>query len=294
MHRNNKRDLQVLKFLWKFKIATTAMLYERYFSNVSHRTAYDCIKRLQREKLISLKTTTKGTCPVWELSKNGLEEIRNEIPELTSKVTKSENHVHDLICNSIHLGPTINKSNKGISCITEQMLRSVDESILPDIIPLSKEHRPDGFWILPYGDKIKLMALEVELVQKSKKRYSDLSYYYGDFSRSTKCIWIVKSKSMATTIIRCLYKTKPEYYIHNFILLKDIFKYGWLAPIFLGPNKDSNILELVNANNPHKLPTDSSHMFIKYLLDNRLSYENHSILSPEKLRSRIDCIGVSL
>lgn len=88
MNRNNKRDLQVLKFLWKYKVATTAMLYERYFSNVTHRTAYDCIRRLKKEKLISIKTTTKGLCPVWELTKKGLEEIKNDIPDLTCKVAK--------------------------------------------------------------------------------------------------------------------------------------------------------------------------------------------------------------
>lgn len=294
MNRNNKRDLQVLRFLWKYKVATTAMLYERYFSNISHRTAYDCIKRLQKEKLISIKMTTKGLCPVWELTKKGLEEIKNEIPELACKVAKSENHVHDLICNSIHLGPTINNPNKGISFVTEQMLRSVDESILPEIVPSSKEHRPDGFWIFPNSENIKIMALEVELNQKSKKRYEDLTYYYGDFARHARCIWVVKSKVTASTILSSLYKTRPEYYIHNFILLKDILKLGWLAPIFLGPNKSSNIHELVNSNTPHKLPTDSSRMFIKYLLDNRLSYENHSVLSEKQLFSRANSIGVSL
>jgi hypothetical protein len=294
MNRNNKRDLQVLKFLWKFKVATTAMLYERYFSNISHRTAYDCIKRLQKEKLISIKTTTKGLCPVWELTKVGLKEIENEIPELLCKVAKSENHVHDLICNSIHLGPTINNSNEGIICVTEQMLRSVDVSILPEIIPSSKEHRPDGFWILPGGEEIKLMALEVELNQKSKKRYEELIYYYGEFPSDTRCLWIVKSKVTASTILSSLYKTRPRYYIHNFILLKDILKMGWLAPIFLGPNKKSNIHELINSNTPHKLLTDSSRMFIKYLLDNRLSYENHSVLSEKQLFSRVNSIGVSL
>lgn len=251
-------------------------------------------KKTQKEKLISIKTTTKGLCPVWELTKKGLEEIKNEIPELTCKVAKSENHVHDLICNSIHLGPTVNMPNKGISCVTEQMLRSVDESILPEIIPSSKEHRPDGFWLLPYGKNIKLMALEVELNQKSKKRYEDLTYYYGDFASDTRCIWIVRSKITASTILSSLYKTRPEYYIHNFILLKDILKLGWLAPIFLGPNKESNIHELINSNTPHKLLTDSSRMFIKYLLDNRLSYENHSVLSEAQLFSRTNSIGVSL
>lgn len=49
MNRNNKRDLQVLRFLWKYKVATTAMLYERYFSNITHRTAYDCIRRLKKK-----------------------------------------------------------------------------------------------------------------------------------------------------------------------------------------------------------------------------------------------------
>lgn len=184
--------------------------------------------------------------------------------------------------------------NKGISCVTEQMLRSVDESILPEIIPSSKEHRPDGFWVLPYGKNIKLIALEVELNQKSKKRYEDLTYYYGDFASDTRCIWVVKSKVTASTILSSLYKTRPEYYIHNFILLKDVLKFGWLAPIFLGPNKKSNIHELINSNTPHELLTDSSRMFIKYLLDNRLSYENHSVLSEAQLFSRTNSIGVSL
>lgn len=294
MIRNNKRDLQVLRFLWKFKVATTAMLYERYFTNVSHRTAYDRIKRLQKEKLICIKTTSTGQCPVWELTRKGLSEIKNVLPPLINKVVKSENHVHDLICSSIHLGPNINNNSSEIIHVTEQMLRSMNGENLPDIIPPSKEHRPDGFWVLPYGKKINLLALEVELVQKTKRRYEDLSHYYGNFDQKSKCLWVVKRKSTANTILRSLYKTRPDFYIHNFILLKDILKIGWSAPIFLGPNKNSTILNLINENIQHKLLTDHSHMFIKYLLDNRLSYENHSILSESQLSSRIDCMGVSL
>ena len=79
--KNNRRDLLILKFLWEYKVATSAMIIERYFPNTKPRTAYNCLMRLKHKKLIITKVTSRGTFPVWELTKEGLKEIRNYIPK---------------------------------------------------------------------------------------------------------------------------------------------------------------------------------------------------------------------
>ena len=291
---NKQRDLLVLKFLWEFKVATTAMLYERFFSDVKHRTAYNCLLRLKKQKLIGIRTTQNGICPVWELTKMGLKEVVNLIPPLSSKVTSSENHVHDLLVTSIHLGPFIKGAPKDLEFISEQKLRSVDNSLLPHYVFSPKEHRPDGYWYIQDSKKLRLMALEVELHQKAKKLYEEVSFFYSDFKESDRCIWIVKKQSVARTILRSMYKTRPDYYIHNFLLLKDILKLGWNAPIIIGPDKFDTLYSLFDQSLQSNDRPSPDHMFIKYLLDNRLSYENHSVLEMKELFSRVNCIGVSL
>ncbi len=290
--KNNRRDLLILKFLWEYKVATSAMIIERYFPSTKPRTAYNCLMRLKRKKLITTKVTNRGTFPVWELTKDGLKEIRNYIPSLESKVTSSENHIHDIIVTSMHLGPFIQKAPSDLKIITEQRLRCQELTTLPEEIPSPKEHRPDGYWLFNKGNQHNIFALEVELNQKAKRWYEDLAYFYGDFKKNDRCIWVVRKASTAKTILRCLYKTRPEYYIHNFVLLKDIIKKGWTAEFFLGPNQDETILEVFKQNTQYISNTLPVNVFQKYLIDNRLSYEIHSTLTDSEIKSRINSMEI--
>ena len=291
---SQERDILILKFLWEYKVATSAMIMERYFPNVTSRTAYNCLQRLRKNKLITVRTTKYGTWPVWEITRTGLKEIIQLLPPLESKVTSSENPIHDLLVSSIHLGPFIKRFPNDITFITEQRLRSVEPSILPKEIPSPKEHRPDGYWIFNSDKSSKIFSLEVELVQKSKKRYETLSFFYGDFKRTDRCIWVVTRKSTAKTILRTLYKSRPEYYVHNFVLLKDILRFGWSARIFLGPEKEQSLLKLFSGCSQYINSTMPVNVFPKYILDNRLSYQIHSILSESEILKRIDSMGISV
>lgn len=265
----------ILLFLWQHKLATTAMLYERYMSEIKPRTAYNYLMMLQKKKLIIKRTDEYGNDPLWMLTKLGLEEISLNLPELEQKYLKSECRRHDLICTSAILGDFIKKIPKDLEIITEQVLRSCFREQWPDCIPNPKEHRPDGYWIFNNDNPLNLMALEVELSQKKKARYEDYKYFYEQFPQDQKCLWIVKSKSLASTIIRCLYPTRPDYYIHNFVLLKDFLDKGWQANIFLGPNKHVTIHNLICTHLQYIDSNSTVPMFTNYLKDTRLTYGIH-------------------
>ena len=50
----SERDLRVLKFIWRFKVATTAQLYHAFFSDIRFNSAYNILQRLRRNGLIYL------------------------------------------------------------------------------------------------------------------------------------------------------------------------------------------------------------------------------------------------
>lgn len=120
-----------------------------------------------------------------------------------------------------------------------------------------------------------MMALEVELSQKKKSRNVDYRYFYETFPRGERCLWIVKSKTLAATILRCLYPTRPEFYIHNFVLIKDFLDQGWEAKICLDPDREKSIRNLFYTHLEYIDSKSTVPMFTNYLKDTRLTYGIH-------------------
>lgn len=266
------RHKKILCFLWKYKLATTAILYEKFYSDIKPKSAYESLQRLRRMKLIKIKYNTDGKLPLWELDKNGLKCIINEIPALRNKVLSSESREHDFLCMAIQQGLFIKEEANDIKLISEQQLRSLDESQLPIYIPSPEKHRPDGYWYFENGHHIKLMALEVELNQKSKTIYESYSYFYGKFKKNERCLWIVKSEAIINTVLQSLYKSRPEYYVHNFIFVDDLIKNGWDSVIFAGPERKQKLSSLFIENSMESAWKSCGIIHKQLLLDTSLTY----------------------
>lgn len=292
MSKQVKRDLEVLSFLWKYKVATTAMIHTNIFFDISVRTAYNILLRLRRKKIIATRTDEFGKQPVWTLESKGFKVVKDYLPELRTEGFRSDNKNHDLICTSIHLGEYIRVPAEDVNLITEQMLRSYHQEFLPEYIPNVEEHRPDGYWYFKNGNTIKLMSLEVELSQKSFKRYEAYASFYDEFSSRDRCLWVVKTKSHAKKILRAMYKEKPEYMVHNFVLLKDMFDNGWSSTVFAGPEKSKLVSSLFYENSQYEVETNSELLYNNLLLDNRLTYQLYSKKPLQTFAEKVDSIGI--
>lgn len=269
----SRRDVGIVLFLWEHKVATTAMLYQKFFSDIKQRTAYNVLLKLRKKKLIAVRTNDYGENPLWTLEKKGLNYVIGLLPELKTKAYLSENKEHDLFCTSILLGEFLKKIPDDIKITSEQRLRTFHPEFLHSSVYDPEVHRPDGYWHFENGSKIKSMALEVEINQKSKKRYRGYSYFYEEFAEDERCLWIVKSPKHAITIIKSMYEYQPEYQIHNFVLLKDIVENNWSCKIIRGPEKGQALSNLfyqrghnIDSNGPVRLFTD-------FLKERRLTYQ---------------------
>ena len=176
-----KRDIQVLLFLWKFKVSTTAILHKVFFPSIEYKTAYNVLLRLKQKSLICINVDQDGENYVWALTKKGFDIVKSYLPELRANCFKSESKEHDLLASIIQLGEIYKDNPEDIKIITEQALSSYDLEFLPNWIPNVNEHIPDGYWYLPLGNEIKLISLEVEISNKSRTRYKGYASFYEEF-----------------------------------------------------------------------------------------------------------------
>lgn len=276
-HYLTERDRFILEFLWKFKVATTAMLYHKFFEEVKPRTAYNTLQRLNRLAFISIRTDEYGKNHLWTLEKKGFEVVKHNLPELVAEYFKSDCKEHDLIVASLQLGEFLKEAPSDVEFVTDQELKSYHPEFIPSIIPNQEHyHRSDGYWIFKNGKNLELISLEVEITQKSRVRYGKYKFTYQRFPVNHRVLWVVKTSNHAARILQSMYKYEPEYKVHSFIYLKDFYKYGWKAKIFAGVDREQSILDLISINSQHIASTKRVECFQNYLLDRRLSYGIHT------------------
>ena len=275
-HYLSDRDRDILNFLWKYKVATTAMLYHKFFESVACRTAYYVLQRLRKYGYVQVRTNEYGQSPLWTLEKKGFLVVRYDLPELRAEGFKSENREHDFLCSALQLGDFLKKAPEDLEITTEQELRTYHPEFLPSYIPNVEWHRPDGYWYFKNGKNIKLISLEVELNQKYRGYYGGYSIFYDAFPREHRVLWIVKTIHQAKRILESMYEYEPEYKIHNFILLKDFYKNGWNTKIRGVVDDGKTILNLMEENCQEIADKTGISCFPTYMTDRRLSYQIYS------------------
>ena len=118
---------------------------------------------------------------------------------------------------------------------SEQQLRCIHPDVLPDWIPRSRLHRPDGYWLIPDESSGRLVALEVELSQKRYEQYEVTRNFYNRENSISGVLWVVGVKSLASKILVRFQESGFRFRnIHSFVALDDFLNHGWDSEIFLG------------------------------------------------------------
>ncbi len=283
-HRINQRDLRIILFLWKFRVATTAMLHQKFFSDTTSRNAYNTLLKLRGHSYIATRTDEYGKDPLWSIDRKGLELIKEYIPETKSNNLKLKNKEKDLLCSGILQGEFLKEIPEEVELITEQMLTVYQNGLLPKYIPDMTEHTPKGYWCFKNENKNRLVSLEIEVTRMSKLHYLDSSYFYKDFSENSRVFWVVKDSTQVKDILFLMYEACPKYKVHNFVLLKDIYKNGWHAEIIGGMDKNKILRDVLLQNSLSTAGLTLVKCFQDYMLDRRLTYRNHS-QSPSRQKT---------
>jgi hypothetical protein len=232
-----ERDGQLLRFLWRWKLVTTAALIEKHFGNITPQTGYNRILRLRDARFIERITIDQGDRYVWTLAAKGFAFVQPNLPELKSEGYKSEALEHDFYVSAFHLGEWL-KSEPEDALFSEQQLRCFLLEQYPSWVPNTDLHRSDGYWSVPLKDKMVTVSLEVELTQKNGTRYEILAKFYERDTQVFRIVWLVKTLGLANSIQEKMRQAVGDKcLIHDFVVLEDFLSRGWQAPVCLGFEK---------------------------------------------------------
>jgi len=286
------RDLRVLEFLWRWKLASTSAIGAKFF-NLNLKNAYNRLNDLERAEVVEIRSDEKLKRFAWAITQKGFKAIRDELPALREEGFRSEHIHHDFLVTAFHLGDWLVSIPEGAKLFSEQQLRRLLIDDYPAWIPKTEIHRPDGYWGLPGSDKIVPVALEVEIHRKGPASYEVLGEFYSDQNEIFRVIWLVPSVAAARRIQSKFRQTTTiRNNIHNFILIPNFVNHGWLCPIVLGPETGKTLSDFLHSV-PGEKPVKRGETFTaQHLLNTKKSFVRsrhlHEIQkSPKALLSTV-------
>lgn len=237
-----QRDVEILNYLWKWKILSSQSIARKFFSGISLERAHERLRHLEEVKFIESVQVQKKKY-AWQLAKKGYNYIRMHMGEEAHHGYRSEYPYHDYLATAFHLGEWLCGDLDSEVIYTEQELRCKPDELYPEWIPQTILHRPDGYSKIIQDGKQTVFAFEVELSLKAKKRYEKLIYFYERDTRIDHILWLVGTKGMIASLRRVFERYNASRFLkHNFLLLEDFLKTGWQTPILEG-NLSGNTLQ---------------------------------------------------
>lgn len=226
------RDFQILKYLWRWKLASTASVHEAINKIASQYSTYKILDKLERSGFITSQFDWQDQFNVWFLTSKGFYVIKKNYEDLAEDGFLSENHNHDRLVQAFHFGEWVSFQSPQVIFWTEQEMRRFDVSDYPDWVPKSKEHRPDGYTRIIGDKKQWTLAFEVELSTKRMARYESAMQFYKHARQINRVYWLIADNYTKEQILRAKACVNDESFnYHVFVDLSDFKKNGWDAVI---------------------------------------------------------------
>lgn len=248
--RSNRKlstsDIQVLDFLWTWKVASPQILRLVAFANKSDWWVYKAIRQLIAEKyIVPLPRGKYLNQEVLTLTELGFEVVLMDRDDIKEYRYKPHAPAHDYFATCLQLGD-LWLSNYSKVFFTEQMLASLRANNFPKGYANPEGHLPDGITHLRNGLKSIAVGYEVDLNLKENDRYLDTIRYYEDLPDVSVVIWLVRNDWIAERILKIIYSSsydnrKKQY---CFVRLDDFKNQIWDAKVFTGSNAGINILKI--------------------------------------------------
>lgn len=255
------RDINVLKFLWRWKISSTAIIQLMLFPQSKPRSTYNKLNRLRKAGFLNLYFLLGGELKLWGINKKAFKEIEIELPVVESKFLRSESPYHDFQTHLVHLGLFKTLSNHNLTIHTEQELRSLNKEELNPLIR-SMAHRPDGYLVF---NKENVVSIEIELSKKSDVQYQEIGTEYGSNESIKSVIWFVKSLSLARLAHTDLKRGGfVGEFKHSFVFLQDFLEKSFESIIFGGKFKGKSLKTLIESVGG-KVPVNCDNNFTRTL-----------------------------
>ena len=239
----------LLKAIWKWKVLSYTAAKKICFDDISHKRYYKKIRRLISEGYIIERDGSDLDFSVLQLSKKGFEYLKYDLGFLKENRFAAQSVAHDYWGTAFQLGEFAINPRPDVEFFTEQELQCSDDSLLPDWVPKSRDHFPDGFTRIKNEKFDSVFAIEVDLNLKPLIRYQKSGYYYdGLDSRTDVVFWLCDGFRLMERIFECLNSAKlRRFETHHFVLLDDFKKLGWQAPVRSGREKNKTVREIYMA-----------------------------------------------
>lgn len=228
----NPRDIDILNYIWKWKLASTASIHEAINKIHSPYGTYKILEKLERSDYICSQFDIIDRFNVWQLTSKGFLALLPRMKPLVEEGYLSENHYHDRLVQAFHLGEWCSYNFPQVEIWSEQDMRRHDSADYPDWVPGSRDHRPDGYTRLKFFEKNVVLSFEVELSCKRPALYEKTLDYYKHARNVYRVYWLVKNQETKDVILRarsCINEDSTNY--HLFVDLDDYLKNGWDAVV---------------------------------------------------------------
>lgn len=264
------RDMSMLTFIWRWKVATSATLMRKFFPDAKPKTAYRRINDFEHAQLIEARNESIGRGVLWTLTKRGFFEIKETLPALKEEVFGPEKLQHDHLASAFHIGDWLTDVPEGVTRFSEQQLRSYDELSFPSWVPRDLRHRCDGYTFVPGTNKPRIIAHEVEISPKKSAVYGRVGRYYEDNWKIDLVIWLVPDATFGRRIEAIIQEALQTKEIkHRFFTVPHFAKEGWQAR-HIGSNGTPFSIHEILEIRKDTMETPGRHGSVPLLLLNKL------------------------
>ncbi len=115
-------DAKILKFIWKWKLAKAAVLYENLGTGHKVNLFNKRLKKLQRNKMIFSHFDIASGYWTWELDEFGFYSIRESLGPIKDHGFRSAGHHHDRLVQVFQLGDWASYPEAMAEHVTDQEL----------------------------------------------------------------------------------------------------------------------------------------------------------------------------
>lgn len=269
-----ERDLNILKFLWRHKVSTTAYVSLLFFKNCRPVTVHARLNRLKKAGYLKVVACPQNKKKLWTLTKKGFSPIREMYPDLKEVGFASEHPFHDMKVNIVQKGVFDTINSRNVRIVTEQEIRRQPSGKYPEILP-KVGHRPDGYWIVSSPDRQRVIAIEYENSPKRLSDYVSIGQFYHCEDDIHSVVWVTEKLSLAQKIYNIFCEvSKTSCNKHIFILFEDFIKNNTNAKIQLGPNAEKPFIDFLLFNSVSRVKNPHRNFLTLALNEMQLTYSN--------------------
>jgi hypothetical protein len=226
------RDIEMLDFIWKWKVPSTASIHEAVGRPNSVYSTFKALERLAGLGYIECATNDRYKFKYWVLTEPGFEAIRESLGALKEEGYLSEYPWHDRNVLAFHLGEWPSYRLPMVSQFSEQQLKRYPVDVYPEWVPHTSDHRPDGYTRIQGEKRPWLLAFEVELQPKALHIYDSVIQFYRRIRNIDRVYWMVGDAYVKAQIIEAKTRVKDEQdNYHVFVDHRMYQERGWDAVV---------------------------------------------------------------